>query len=239
MISATIFNKDCMDVLPTLDKKSIDIVLTSPPYNTARKTMSATALEQLNQRYDIHIDDMTDSQYIEFTINIFNEYNQVLKEDGVVLYNLSYSTQKPSLMWSVVSEIINKTNFTVADTIVWKKSSALPNNMSHNRLTRIVEFVFVFCRKDELSTFKAAKEVISTRKTGQRNYENVFNFVEARNNDGSNQFNKATFSTELCDKLLKIYANPSSVVLDNFMGTGTTGVSSLRKGCSFIGIEIS
>ena len=70
-------------------------------------------------------------------------------------------------------------------------------------------------------------------------YEVIQNFFEARNNDGANPYNKATFSTEMALKLLDIYAQPESIVLDPFMGTGTTGVACMMRNLNFIGVEIS
>ena len=71
-------------------------------------------------------------------------------------------------------------------------------------------------------------------------YENIYNFIEAKNNDGSCPFNKATFSSELCEKLLDIYAMyDDTVVYDPFMGTGTTAVACKRMGFKCIGSEIS
>jgi DNA modification methylase len=61
----------------------------------------------------------------------------------------------------------------------------------------------------------------------------------ARNNDGSNPYNKATYSTELCDKLLGIYAKEGSIVYDPFMGTGTTAMSCLKRDLNYIGSELS
>ena len=55
--------------------------------------------------------------------------------------------------------------------------------------------------------------------------ENIFNFIEAPNNDGSNKLNKATYSSELCEKLLSIYAHDGMSVYDPFMGTGTTAIA--------------
>lgn len=96
-----------------------------------------------------------------------------------------------------------------------EKSSALPNNTSKNKLTRICEFVYVFVRKSELKTFNTNKRVKSVSSRGQSYYENVFNLIEARNNDGSNNLNKATFSSELVLKLLDIYYT-GGVVYDPF-----------------------
>ena len=121
-----------------------------------------------------------------------------------------------------------------------EEKSALPNNRSSNKLTRIVEYVFVLCRKDEYSTFKCNKKLVSFNEDKNlRFYENVFNFVEAKNNDGINDLNKATYSVELCEKLLNVYAQPNSVIYDSFNGTGTTGVAALKLGHSYIGSEIS
>jgi site-specific DNA-methyltransferase (adenine-specific) len=143
-------------------------------------------------------------------------------------------------MLKVMCDIVNKTNFDVADIITWKKKSALPNNRSSNKLTRIVEFIFVMCRKDEYSTFMSNKKLVSTNEEKNlRFYENIFNFVEAKNNDGNNDLNKATYSVELCEKLLNIYARPNSIIYDSFNGTGTTGVAALKLGHTYIGSEIS
>lgn len=138
-----------------------------------------------------------------------------------------------------VSEVCKRTDFCVADKIVWKKRSALPNNVSPNKLTRICEDVFVFVRKEDYLDYHCNKEVVSKSKSGQNIYENIFNLIEADNNDGANNLNKATYSTQLCRQLLTLYAPKEGVVYDPFMGTGTTAVAAKRYGCSYIGSEIS
>lgn len=136
-------------------------------------------------------------------VDIFNKIDNILSENGVVLWNISYgsdasvNTESIGLMWLSIADIIRNTNFTVADRIIWKKNNALPNNVSKNKLTRICEDIFVFVRKNEYKTFNANKKVSSISKTGQKYYENIFNFIEAKNNDGSCKLNKATFSSDL------------------------------------------
>ena len=88
-------------------------------------------------------------------------------------------------------------------------------------------------------TFNSNKQVVSLSKRGQKNFENVYNFIEARNNDGACNLNKATYSSDLCIKLLNIYAKPNSVVFDPFIGTGTTAVACKILGHSYIGSELS
>lgn len=232
-----IFNENCLETMRRPDMQGVvDIVITSPPYNTSR----VGASDKYNSRYDTFQDFKSDQDYIDWTIDIFNGYDKVLRKDGCVLYNISYSSENTHLIWLVVADIIRRTNFITADCIIWKKSNALPNNRSKNKLTRIIEYVFVFVRRDDLKTFSANKKVVSTiEKTGQKNYENIYNFFEAKNNDGSNDLNKATFSTDFVKKLLEIYAQPQSLVYDSFMGIGTTAKACMETGHRVVGSELS
>ena len=83
------------------------------------------------------------------------------------------------------------------------------------------------------------KSIRSYRSSGQAMYENITNFIEAKNNDGSCPLNKATYSSELCEKLLKMYAPENATVYDPFMGSGTTAVACYRMGLNCFGSELS
>jgi site-specific DNA-methyltransferase (adenine-specific)/modification methylase len=230
MTTHTIYNENCFDTIERFktDGTKVNVILTSPPYNTARYVKTERAMEILNNRYDIHFDNMSDEDYHNWTRDLFTEFEKVLAPNGVILYNISYGSENPNAMWEAV-EAIRETDFMIADTIIWKKSSALPNNTSSNKLTRIVEFVFVVCRKSEFGTFQANKGLKSiSEKTGQKYYENVFNFIEAPNNDGPCKLNKATYSSQLVLDLLNIYARENDIIYDPFMGTGTTVIGCHR-----------
>lgn len=233
-----IYNEDCIKTMNNIPEKCIDVVLTSPPYNTSRPGSSLDN-PQANVRYDDFNDCKTDEEYINWTLDVFKGYDRVLKKNGVVLYNLSYSSENTYLIWLVIAEIINNTNFIVADNIIWKKPTTSPNSTSPNKLTRIVEYVFVFCRKTEISTFNCNKEISSHRATGQIAYKNYFNFITAKNNDGCNSIHKATFSSELVRKLLRLYAKPNHLIYDSFMGTGTTAIGCIMENMEYIGSELS
>lgn len=229
MTKSYFYNENCFDTLSKMQSKGykVNMILTSPPYNTARCVSTERSREINNQRYDIHFDNMTDEEYHDWTKDLFEQFDKVLEKDGVILYNISYGSENPNAMW-VALEAIRKTNFMIADTIIWKKTKALPNNTSPNKLTRITEFVFVICRKDEFKTFQANKKVTSSNEKGQKYYENVYNFIEAPNNDGTCKLNKATYSSELVLQLLNMYARPTDKVYDPFVGTGTTCIGCMK-----------
>lgn len=244
-----IYNEDCEITLNRFDEHSVDLILTSPPYGTERTTnndLKGQVSINNTYRYDLY-QYKPDVDYTEWCVRLFNSFDRIIKPNGVVLWNVSYGSDTNGdahgldLLWVTVADIISKTPFMVADKIVWKKSSALPNNISSNKLTRIVEDVFVFCRRSEYGTFYMNKPISSVRSTGQKMYSSVFNYIEAKNNDGFCPLNRATYSSELCDKLLNLYSpnEEDTIVYDPFMGTGTTAVSCKRKGVHYVGSELS
>ena len=242
----TIYNEDCFVTMERIPRNSVDVVLTNPFYNTNEKagrnstlTNTPSKTGYTHVRYDVHIDNMTTGEYRNFTVRLFEKFDQILTANGVILYNISYGSKGGDNLIDVISDIVHKTNFSLADMIVWKKNTALPNNCSPNKLTRIWEFVLVFCRKSEFMTFQTNKRVKSYRKTGQASYESITNYIEAKNNDGACPFNKATYSTDLCKQLLTIYAPVGGCVYDPFMGTGTTAVACKELDLHYIGSEIS
>ncbi len=248
----TLYNGDCIEVMDSLDAESVDIVITSPPYGTCRNetfSKESNQKRKYNMRYDEFVEDRTPQEYCDWTVSVFNSMERVLKKNRVVLYNFGLGndghTEYTAYDWfKAVTEICERTPFGVADLLMWKKKSALPNNVSPNKATRIAEPVIVFCRKDEMMTFTANKKVTGEfPKTGQKLYAPFYNIFEARNNDGSTELNKATYSTQFVDVLVDLYCPDESreewTVLDPFSGTGTTGLSAVAKGMKYIGIELS
>ena len=241
-----IYAEDCFETMNKLDSdgQKVDIILTSPPYCTPNDSADKYTPAKFANHivfYDEFKGFESPEEYRQWTIKLFNAYDDILQKDGVVLYNLSYSTENPYLIYLCIADIIYNTRFVVADCISWKKNSALPMNRNPNRLTRVCEFVFVFCRKDELKTFRTTKEQYGRL---QNNYTNLAsNFIEAPNNDilstDLNKLNNATFSTAFVTQLLERYAKPGYLVYDSFMGTGTTAVACKRYGCDYIGSELS
>lgn len=230
-----IYNMDCIEGMKQLPNESINCVLTSPPYNTINKSLQ----KRDDRGYDIYKDGISNEQYYEMTLSVFEQFERVLKKDGVILYNMSYGNQNNECMIRTIYQIIENTNFTLADIMVWKKPNCVPNTVSKNKLSRICEFVFVLCRKDEFQTFQANKKIVGERYRGLPCYETIFNFMEAKSTDKPTKLNRAVFSTDFVTKLLKIYTKENDVVLDPFMGTGTTANGCALNNRIYIGFELS
>ena len=226
-----IYCEDCISTINRMidDNFKVDMVITSPPYNTSAKNNTKprdenTDISKLDHhfRYDGYNDCMSNDEYIDFIINVMCGIEKCLVKDGVIAFNISYGALNPSLLYEVIYNIINRTPLMVAEQIAWKKSSCMPVT-TRNRLSRVVEPVFILVRKDEFDTFNCYKD------KGRKNaYVSVFNYVSTPPNDESTNLNKATFSSKLVMFLANLYCKDGGVIYDPFMGTGTTGVGAKK-----------
>ena len=181
------------------------------------------------------LDNQSIKDYLDWMIEIFTQYERILKKDGVLAFNFSYTTFNPSLPYDLINEVFKHTGFRIYDTIAWKKKSAMPLSGHPNRVTRIVEMVYIFAKNP---TFTANKSIASISKTGQKYFNNYYNFLEAKNNDGKVDGHEATFSTEFAKFFIDLYSKEGDIVLDNFSGTGTTACTAHRMNRRYIGIDL-
>lgn len=226
-----IYCGDTVETMGKINEGTIDLILTSPPY--------LASIRNDNHKYPGAKDQIKDNQsvddYLEWIIENFKQYERILKKDGVIVFNFSYTTFNPSLPYFLINEVFKHTDFRIYDTFAWKKKSAMPVSGHPNRVTRIVEMVYIFAKTPY---FKANKTVSSVSRTGQKYYNNYYNFIEARNNDGKVEGHEATFSTDLASFFIDLYSKENEIVLDNFSGTGTTPYASSKMNRQYIGIDL-
>jgi site-specific DNA-methyltransferase (adenine-specific)/modification methylase len=234
IIRNQLFNEDCKITMNRMSDKSIEGIITSPPYNICSKRNDC----YYNNGYS-HIDGLSEEEYLEIRTSEFREFSRVIVDKGVICYNISYSKDNPILPTLLVSKVHNETDLTVADIISWKKSNSIPFQTSSTKLSRLVELIYVFVKKEHLHDFNTNKEVSTTnKKTGQKFYKNYVNLIEAKNNDGYKSKLKASYSQDLVDQLLHIYFKPQNIIYDPFSGIGTTQLSCIRNGLYFLGSEL-
>jgi len=98
-----LFNDDCLKVLPTLENKSIDMIITSPPYN-------------IGMNYNNYKDSRDD--YVSWLSKIFNECCRVLKDDGHLFINLSSGKIDPFTSYKIAENI----KWKLQNNIIWAKA---------------------------------------------------------------------------------------------------------------------
>lgn len=228
-----IYNEDNLTTMNRIPDNFINGVICSPPYNITTKRNDCYYNNGYSEK-----DNLTEDEYLNIRINEFKEFERILKDDGVICYNISYHNENPILPQLLITKIHNETNLTLADIITWKKSNAIPFQTSSTKLSRICELVYVIVKKNYLHNFKTNKEISTiNEKTGQKFYKNYTNLIEAKNNDRFKTNLKASYSSELVEKLIHIYFTENSLIYDPFMGVGTTAKGCINKKCNYIGSE--
>ena len=87
MVRNKIYNEDCFETIKNrLNKKSIDIVLTSPPYNMTKRKGGVSD----SGRYDVYNDWKSEEEYCSWTYELFKNLENVIKDGGEILNNISY-----------------------------------------------------------------------------------------------------------------------------------------------------
>lgn len=210
-----IYNIDCLDGLKLLDDESIDLIITSPPYNLGGKFHTGNDYWESYNNYN---DDMPEELYQEWQIKVLNECYRVLKKDGSMFYN-----HKPRIKNGITIhplQFVLKSNFILKQEIVWKNRS---QNFDKIRFYPMSERIYWLVKDSKTKLFN------------EIGYSDVWEDVK---NKKRHYIHKATFPLELPENIIKCFKN-SVIVLDIFMGIGTTALASINQKKKFIGFEIS
>lgn len=178
---------------------------------------------------------MTREEYV----NLFQQFDKILVDNGTILIEIPYNRKKPSEIFQIINEIEMNTEFQLGDIIYWNKVGILPDNMSCNQSTKNISQIHLFCRKNEFKTYKTNKKVKNFRENGQKTYTNISNIINAPVRDkDSKTFGNKVFSTELVKELLNMYVKKRGIVFDTFCGTGSTCLATINENIYYIASEI-
>lgn len=223
-----LYNEDCLDTLSRMADDSVDVVITSPPYNMNLrirngKYCSRQIVEEFSTKYRGFNDNLPMEEYFEFHKKVLNE---LLRVSPLVFYNIQMVTGNKLALFKLIGEFSSY----LKEVIIWDKVNAQPA-MGKGILNSQFEFVLVFDKYNAIS-----------RKFNNANFDrgtlsNVWNIKPNRRRRGVN-YHGATFPEELVRKILKFFCKESGTVYDPFMGTGTTGVVCMELGYDFIGSEL-
>lgn len=223
-----IYQMDVLDGLKNLDDKSIDLIITSPPYNkrgfngNQKRTDSCLWNKTIDYNGDVNVDNMPEDNYEQWQIEILNECFRVLKDDGSLFYNHKLRVHKNKASFPL--EWINKSKFIFRQLITWDRSSSV--NMDKCRYIPSTEYIFWLIKEQKNPRFKRLDNTLFPTE--------VWKFAPARNNN-----HPAPFPIELPDNIIPNVAQGDRIlVLDPFMGSGTVACSAVKNNCDYIGFEL-
>ena len=219
-------SSEIMDELPD---SSVHLMVTSPPYNVGKD-------------YD---DDLTQGEYFSLLEKVFREVRRVLVPGGRVCINIANVGRKPYVsLNSEIIRIMNGLGFAMRGEIIWDKGASSGGSCawgswqsaSNPILRDSHEYITVFS-KDAMKRGNPLKRKNTiTRDEFLELTKSVWKF----NTESARKVkHPAPFPVELPRRIIQLYTFEGEVVLDPFMGAGSTALAALRTNRNFIGYEIS
>ena len=214
---------DCLEVMKDIPDNSVDLVVTSPPYNNWRNRRTQAKKKEYWDRtnidYGTYNDKMDDNAYAEWQISVLNECCRVLKNTGTILYNhkdmiFNFEVTTP-LQWILRSDCKYRQRIT------WDRGGMQAFNPV--RFYRVEEDIYVLGKRAKgFKWDKACARYLSIWKI----------------NPSSKEHHPASFPEEIPKRGIESFTCDGDVILDPFMGSGTTGVACKNLNRDFIGIEL-
>ena len=224
-----IHNMDCLEGLKQLPDNCIDCIITSPPYWKGFE-------------YEAYFNSY--KQYLDWCDLWLKECKRVLKQNGFFYLNVINDSEITIRAFEML-EIAIKNMFKLHDTIIWYRYNQQPAN-TDRQLTNQTEFIFML-RHTSANIKLNKKDVLDKKKHlfKTKNVSNVWEmpFNSVRSNFGKKEtkskWGHSGFPEDLPETCLLLSTKEGDLVLDMFMGSGTTAVSCKRLNRNYIGFELS
>lgn len=229
-------NMDCLEGLKMLKDESIDLTITSPPY-----------------------DDLRDYKGYAFDIKkVVKELYRVTKQGGVCVWVINDRVKNGSKTLTSFRHALHfqDAGFNVNDVMIWNKTNPMPQ-VRQPRYNQVFEYMFIFskgkpktfnpimipCKTSGLSYKSTAKQITADKNrvykemviNKEKVSPNIWDMAVAQNKTS----HPAVFPEELVYKHMISWSNEGDVVMDIFSGSGTTHKVALENNRRFIGFEIA
>jgi len=228
MTKTKLYNDDCLTVMDEMIEtgKHVNAIITSPPYNLNLRVSKGRYVRHkhdlnniINTKYQNYQDNLSMDEYFDFQKSFIEKALQV---SDLMFYNIQMvSGNKIALL-----ELLGHFAKDIKEIIIWDKMRAAPAILAGG-LNSQFELVVVFDKH------KPYNRSFDKAFFGRGTLPNIWRIAKE-----NNAAIKAGFPQKLVECILLNFTEPSDVILDPFMGSGTTGVVCKRMGYDFIGIEL-
>lgn len=225
-----LINNNCLDVLQQMidNNEKVDCIITSPPYNMCLRVHSGKYMSRWGwketsghfcNKYENYKDDLPMEKYFEFQDNFLHK---ALELSDLVFYNIQMITGNKVALFQLMGKYAEK----IKEIIIWNKGYGQPA-MQKGMMNSQFEFIIVFQNSKPYN--RSFEKYYFERGT----LSNVWDIKRERN-----KHIKAGFPKELVKRVLTNFVGDGKLILDPFMGSGTTGIVCKELGYDFIGIEL-
>lgn len=213
---------DIIEVMKQIPDSNVDLVVTSPPYNLKNSTGNGMkdgrggkwANAALQKGYANYDDNMPHELYVKWQRDFLTEAMRIIPETGAIFYNHKWRVQASLLQDR--QDIVS--GFPVRQIIIWRRKGGLNFNAGYFLPT--YEVIYLIAKPK----FKLVEKANA--------YGDIWEFTQEMKNG-----HPAPFPVKLIDRIIS--STNAKVILDPFMGSGTTAISAINFKRSYIGIDIS
>ena len=228
----TIIASSCEN-MKDIPNNSLHLMITSPPYNVSKE-------------YD---DDLSLNEYLNLLKNCFTETYRVLVDGGRACINIANIGRKPYIPLSdYVSKIMIEIGFNMRGEIIWNKSAGAGistawgsfQSASNPILRDVHEYILIFSKGNyKRERDKEEKELRKDNITKEEFIEWTKSVWTMNTESAKRIGHPAPFPEELPNRLIKLFSFTNDIVLDPFMGSGTTAIAAIKNNRNFVGYEIN
>lgn len=222
-----IYNENCVETMSRMESESVDMVLTSPPYDNLR----------------------TYNGYSFDFETVAAQLTRIIKPGGVIVWVIGDEVIKGSESGSSFRQALHfmSLGLNLHDTMIYEKNSpAYPARANGNRYTQIFEYMFIFSKGkpeaqlicDKPNKWAGFKDFSGKLKNPVPDFSprnNIWRYVTSFNGVK----HPAPFPEQLAQDHILTWSKPDETIYDPFMGSGTTAKMALLNARNFIGSEIS
>ncbi|WP_302273027.1 DNA-methyltransferase [Brachyspira aalborgi] len=228
----TIIASSCEN-MKDIPNNSLHLMITSPPYNVSKE-------------YD---NDLSLNEYLSLLKNCFTETYRVLVDGGRACINIANIGRKPYIPLSdYVSKIMIEVGFNMRGEIIWNKSAGAGistawgsfQSASNPILRDVHEYILIFSKGNyKRERDKEEKELRKDNITKEEFIEWTKSVWTMNTESAKRIGHPAPFPEELPNRLIKLFSFTNDIVIDPFMGSGTTAIAAIKNNRNFVGYEIN
>ena len=229
------------ELMKELEDKSVDLMVTSPPYNIninyGNKWENGKLIASKGKKYK---DNLEEEQYREMIQNCINETKRVLKDNGQIWFNIKNRYDKGNMIppfW--ILDYFQ--DMYLKNIIIWNFDWG---GSTSKRFCSRYEYVFFFTKNKDDYKFNLDDVKIPALnyrpdryKSQLKNPSDVWRMSLVSGNSPERTEHPAQYPEELIERIIKTGSNPNDLILDPFMGSGTTAVVAKKLGRNYIGYE--
>lgn len=232
---------NCMEILKAIPDQSVDCCITDPPYNISgydnkkeigwyKSNKLWTETKKFN-KIDEKWDKFSDTDYNKFTLTWIKEIRRILKPNGnIAIFGSLHNIYR-------IGAILEDLDTRIINSIIWYKRNAFPNITQRMYCESTEQIIWAVNNSKKHAKNWTFNYAVMKEINGGKQMRNMWDIPNTPQNERKHGKHPSQKPEEVLDRLVKSLTKEGDIIIDPFLGSGTTAVSAKKHGRHFIGID--